>query len=279
MTIVKLDINTRIELNNGVKMPIFGFGTFRSKSGKETYNSVSHALNIGYRLIDTATRYGNEKDVGKAINDSGIPRDEIFVTTKLWNSDHGYNTALKAFDTSLKKLNLSYIDLYLIHWPVKGLRTDSWRALKELLKREQCRAIGVSNYTINHIKEIIENDAVIPAVNQVEFSPYTHQKELLDFLNSKNIKLEAYSPLTKGFKLKDPKLIEIGSKYSKTSAQILLRWALQKNIIVIVKSSHPYRIEENADVFNFQISSDDMLILDNFDENLRTGWDPTTMTF
>lgn len=274
-----ININTNVELNNGVKMPVFGFGTFRLASGEETYKSVSHALNIGYRLIDTATDYGNEIDVGKAINDSDIPRDEIFITTKLWNSDHGYNSALKAFDISLKRLNLSYIDLYLIHWPVQELRLDSWRALKEILKTEKCRAIGVSNYTIKHIKEIIDNNDIIPAVNQVEFSPYTYQKELLDFLNSKNIKLEAYSPLTKGLKLNDPKLVEIALKYSKTPAQILLRWALQKDIVVISKSSRPERIEENTDVFDFNITSDDIIILDNFDEDLRTGWDPTSMTF
>ncbi|MFX1575209.1 MAG: aldo/keto reductase [Promethearchaeota archaeon] len=273
-----ININTNIELTNGVKMPKFGFGTYRVAPGKETYNSVSHALKIGYRLIDTAAFYQNEIDVGKAIKDSGILRDEIFVTTKLWNSDHGYHSTLKAFDKSLKKLNFSYIDLYLIHWPVKDLRLDSWRALKEILKHEKCRAIGVSNYTIKHIKEIFDSDDLIPAVNQVEFSPYTYQKALLDFLKSKNIELEAYSPLTKGYKLNDPKLLEIASKYSKTSAQILLRWALQKDVIVISKSSHPERIEENSNVFDFNISSGDMSTLDNFDENLRTGWDPTSMS-
>ena len=274
-----ININTRIDLNNGVKMPLFGFGTFRSRPGEKTYRSVSHALNVGYRLIDTAALYGNEKDVGKAVKDSGIPRDEIFVTTKLWNSDHGYDPSLQAFDSSLRRLNLSYIDLFLIHWPVQGLRLDSWKALRELLKKEQCRAIGVSNYTDKHIKEITDNDDIYPSVNQVEFSPYTYQKELLEFLKTQNIKLEAYSPLTKGFKLRDPKLTKMASRYSKTSAQILLRWALQKDIIVIAKSSHIERIEENANVFNFQISADDMLILDSFNENLRTGWDPTSMTF
>jgi len=274
-----IKINTRIDLNNGIKMPLFGLGTYRSRPGKKTYESVSHALNIGYRLIDTAALYRNENDVGKAVKDSGIPRDEIFVTTKLWNSDHGYSSTLRAFSVSLKKLNLNYIDLYLIHWPVQGLRLESYRALAEILEKEQCRAIGVSNYTVEHIKEIIDSDYIIPAVNQVEFSPYTYQKELLGFLNSKNIKLEAYSPLTKGNKLEDPKLVEIASKYSKTPAQILIRWVLQKDIIVITKSSHPERIEENANVYNFHISSDDMHILDSFDENLRTGWDPTSMIF
>ena len=184
---LEININTNVELNNGVKMPVFGFGTFRSPPGDITYKSVSHALSIGYRLIDTAVLYENEEDVGKAINDSCIPRDEIFVTTKLWNADHGYDSALKAFNKSLKRLNLSYIDLYLIHWPVQDLRLESWRALKEILKTENCRATGVSNYAIQHINEIIDMDDILPSVNQVEFSPYLYQRDLLNHLNQ-NIK-------------------------------------------------------------------------------------------
>jgi diketogulonate reductase-like aldo/keto reductase len=270
----ELKIDTKVKLNNGVEMPVFGLGTYRT-SGKETKDVVLYALEIGYRLIDTARMYENEKEVGEAISQSGIPREELFVTTKLWNSDHGYERALKAFETSLKNLGLEYIDLYLIHWPVEGLRDDSWKALEKLLKEGKCRAIGVSNYMIRHLKELLKNSATIPAVNQVEFSPYLYLKDLLDFCVSHKIQLESYSPLTKGQKLDDPKLKSLASKYSKTPAQMLVRWALQKKVVVIPKSSKRERIKENTEVFDFSISSEDMKVLDSLNQNLHTSWDPT----
>jgi diketogulonate reductase-like aldo/keto reductase len=276
MMTTKMKIDTRVKLNNGVEMPIFGLGTYQARSGKETREAVAYALKIGYRLIDTAAMYGNEKDVGEAVKESGIPHQEIFVTTKLWNSDHGYDKALTAFEESRKKLGLDFVDLYLIHWPVEGLRKDSWRALETLLADGKCRAIGVSNYMTWHLDELLENSSTVPAVNQVEFSPYLYLKELLEYCRSHKIQLESYSPLTKAHKLADPELGKIAAEYSKTPAQILIRWALQKEVVVIPKSSKKERIKENAAVFDFAISDEDMRRLDSFDEDLRTSWDPST---
>ncbi|MDH4222862.1 MAG: aldo/keto reductase [candidate division Zixibacteria bacterium] len=271
-----LRIDSKVKLNNGVEMPVFGLGTYQTLA-KDTKDAVLYALEIGYRLIDTASMYENEKEVGGAIRKSGIPREDIFVTTKLWNSDHGYERALKAFEKSLKNLGSKYIDLYLIHWPVQGLRNDSWKALEKLLKDGKCRAIGVSNYMIQHLQELLKNSATAPAVNQVEFSPYLYLKDLLDFCNSQKIQLESYSPLTKGHKLNDPKLKSSASKYCRTPAQILIRWALQKGVVVIPKSSKKERIKENAEVFDFSITPEDMKVLDSFNQNLHTSWDPTTV--
>ena len=271
-----LKIDTKVKLNSGAEMPIFGLGTFQARSGKETRDAVLGALQIGYRHIDTASIYGNEEDVGAAIKESGIPREEVFVTTKLWNSDHGYDSAPAAFEGSRRRLGLSYVDLYLIHWPVQDLRNETWRALETLLEEEKCRAIGVSNYMTWHLEELLENSSTVPAVNQVEFSPYLYQKDLLKFCRKSNIQLEAYSPLTKGRKLDDPKLVALASKYSKSPAQILIRWALQHQMVVIPKSSVRERIVENAGVFDFGISTEDMRALDLFDQGLRTSWDPST---
>lgn len=271
-----INIDTKVRLNNGVEMPIFGLGTYQSRRGKETKEAVLAALEAGYRLIDTAAMYENEEDVGEAVRKSGIPREEIFVTTKLWNSDHGYDRTLVAFEDSRRKLGLPYVDLYLIHWPVEGLRNESWKALEKLLKEGKCRAIGVSNYMTWHLKELFRNSSTVPAVNQVEFSPYLYQKDLLKFCRKHDIQLEAYSPLTKGHKLNDPRLGDIGLKYSKSPAQILIRWALQKEVIVIPKSSRRERILENADVFDFAISAKDTKVLDSFNQDLRTSWDPST---
>lgn len=272
----EISIDTKVELNNGVEMPMFGLGTYLTRRGKETQEAILCALKAGYRLIDTAKIYGNEADVGEAVRESGIAREELFITTKLWNSDHGYDAAFAAFEKSLKALGLSYIDLYLIHWPVEGLRSETWKAMETLLKEGKCRAIGVSNYMTWHLEEVLNDSSIVPAVNQVEFNPYLYQKDLLEFCRAHDIQLEAYSPLTKGQKLKDPKLVEIATKYSKTPAQILIRWVLQKQVIAIPKSSEKDRILENADVFDFVISPEHMKSLDSFDEDLRTSWDPST---
>jgi len=272
----EIRIDTKVKLNNGVEMPIFGLGVYQVRRGRKTQEAVLNALKAGYRLIDTASMYENEEDVGEALRKSGIPREEVCITTKLWNSDHGYDPAIAAFEKSRKRLGLSYIDLYLIHWPVEGLRTESWRAFETLLKERKCRAIGVSNYMIWHLEELLNNSSTIPAVNQVEFSPYLYQKDLLEFCRAHDIQLEAYSPLTKGHMLRDPKLIAMASEYSKSPAQILIRWVLQHKIVVIPKSSRRERILENADVFAFTISPEDMGALDSFDEDLRTSWDPST---
>lgn len=268
-------IDTTTTLNNGIKMPIFGLGTYQLQPGRKTREAVLHALNAGYRLIDTAAFYQNEKDIGEAVRNSGIPREDIFITTKVWNSDHGFDAALAAFKKSLKRLGLAYLDLYLIHWPVPVLRNETWKALEVLLKTEECRCIGVSNYMIQHLKEL--QGSTIPAVNQVEFHPYLYLKDLLEFCHSHTIQVEAYSSLTKGRYLHDPALKTIASHYDKTPAQILICWGLQKGVIVIPKSSKKERIYENADVFDFTLSPKDMAVLDSFHANIHTSWDPTTV--
>ena len=274
---MQLTLQSRVKLNNGVEMPMLGLGVWQTAQGVETQRAVKSALDVGYRLIDTAKLYANERDVGIAVRESGIPREEVFVTTKLWNTDHGFESAIKAFNRSLHELGFDYVDLYLIHWPVAPLRGDSWRALVQISEEAKCRAIGVSNYTISHLEGVLRDSSIVPAVNQVEFSPFLYQEELMGFCRDHKIQVEAYSPLTKGVRLGDPKLRPFAAKYHKTSAQILIRWALQHNIVVIPKSSKPERILENGQVFDFEISSTDMKMLDSLGENYRTAWDPTNV--
>jgi diketogulonate reductase-like aldo/keto reductase len=263
-----MDINTKVTLNNEVNIPIIGLGVFQSPAGGVTKQAILDSLEAGYRHIDTARIYGNEVDVGKAVAESRLPREDIFVTTKLWNADQGYESTLDAFEISMGKMDLEYIDLYLMHWPVEGRRLESWTAMEELLAKGRCRSIGVSNFMVHHLDELLENAHVVPAVNQIEMSPYNylHRKETLDLCHSTGIVIEAYSPLTKVKKLKDPRLFNIASKYGKTTAQLLIRWALEKQYD---------RIIENANVFDFNISEEDMDTLDTFNEDLVTGWDPT----
>jgi diketogulonate reductase-like aldo/keto reductase len=272
-----LTIESTVTLNTGLNMPLFGLGTYQAH-GREVEKAVKAALDEGYRLIDTAAMYGNEEEVGKAIRESGIAREDIFVTTKLWNSDHGYENALNAFEKSLNRLDIGYIDLFLIHWPVEGLRADTWRAFEELYESKQLRAIGVSNYLIHHLKDLLQIAQVPPAVDQVEFSPFLYQKELLEFCHKNDIRLEAYSPLTKGRKLDDPELRTIAEKYDKSVAQLLIRWSLQHDIITIPKSSRAERIQENARVFDFEISDEDMKKMDSMNEDLHTAWNPSSVS-
>lgn len=267
---MELSLHSRTTLNNGVKMPHLGLGVYQAPIGEKTLRSVRYALKVGYRLIDTASLYGNEGDVGRVVQESEIPREEIFVTTKVWNTDQGYETTLRACETSLRRLGLSYIDLYLIHWPVEGMGKDTWRAMVQLLRSGKARAIGVSNYDIFQLQEVLENFDVAPSVNQVEFHPFLYQEQLLQFCNDNNIQLEAYSPLTRGNKLKHPSLRSLEQKYSKTSAQILIRWSLQHNLVVIPKSIHENRIKENSQVFDFRIDEGDMKLLDSLNEDFHT---------
>lgn len=270
-----LALNSTTKLNSGVEMPVLGLGVYQIPAGRATEEAVKFALKIGYRHVDTAKLYGNEESVGKAIRESGLPRDQVFVTTKLWNSDHGYEAAIRAGEASLKRLGLGHIDLYLIHWPVQGLRDDSWRALVELKRRGVCRSIGVSNYTVKHLQELLADSDHIPDVNQVEFNPFLYQEELLSFCNENKIQLEAYSPLTRGYKLRHPVVVEVARRYSKSPAQVMIRWGLQHGLVVIPKSSRPERIRENSEVFDFEITAADMRKLDALGEDLRTDWDPT----
>ena len=244
----------------------------RGRIGVET---VKYALKVGYRLIDTASLYENEREVGKGVRESGVPRKDVFVTTKLWNSDHGYDRAVQACDRSLRLLGLEYIDLYLIHWPVTGARKETWDALVTLQREGKCRSIGVSNYTTRHLSELASTSSVLPSVNQVEFNPFLYQRDLLEFCKEKNIAVEAYRPLARASRLSHPVLLEIAQRYTRTPAQIMIRWSLQHGLIVIPKSVKQERITENSRVFDFTISGDDMKRLDELNEGLRTDWDPT----
>ena len=232
--------------------------------------AVRYALKIGYRHIDTAWLYGNEADVGRAVRESGIRREEIFITTKVWNSDQGYDSTLTACERSLRRLGLSYVDLYLIHWPVQGKSKDTWKAMIQLLKDGKARSIGVSNYEIFDIQDILQNFDTVPSVNQVEFHPFLYQEQLLQFCENNQIQLEAYSPLTRGEKLKHATILSIAQKYDKTAAQILIRWGLQHDLVVIPKSIHEKRIKENSEVFDFQLEEQDMKLLNSLNEDLRT---------
>jgi diketogulonate reductase-like aldo/keto reductase len=274
---MSLHIKSFKELNNDIKIPLFGLGTYLNDNGRQAIDLILYAFGIGYRHIDTAAMYENEKEVGQAVRESGIPREDIFVTTKLWNSDHGYDKTIKAFHRSLERSGLDYIDLYLIHWPVENLRLESWKALEKLYNEGLCKSIGVSNYMERHLEELQNNSSVIPAVNQVEFSPFLYLKKLQNYCESKGIALESYSPLTKGYKLKDSNLIDIARSYDKSTSQILIRWCLQKGVIVIPKSSQKEHIKENADVFDFDISETDMVKLDNLNKNYHSTWDPTNV--
>ncbi len=270
-----MDLTSAIALKPGVEIPRLGLGVFRAGAGVPTQNAVKWALEVGYRHIDTASVYGNEADVGAAIRESGIPREQIFVTTKLWNADQGYDETLRAFDRSLERLGLPWVDLYLMHWPVPELRLHSWRAMETLLKDGRCKAIGVSNFTEAHLEELLQHAKVPPAVNQLELSPFLQQRELVHRCRELGIVVEAYSPLTRGQRLGDRRLRTIADAVQRTPAQVLIRWAIQKDFVVLPKSATRARIVENAQVFDFRLDADMMARLDALDENLRVAWDPT----
>jgi len=266
-------------LHNGVQMPWVGLGVYKVKEGEEVKNAVRTALEIGYRHIDTAAFYENEEGVGQAIRESGIPREQVFVTTKVWNTDQGYETTLKAFDTSLKKLGFDYVDLYLVHWPVKGKYKETYKALEKLYKDGYVRAIGVSNFQIHHLQDVLADCEIKPMVNQVEYHPRLTQKELHAFCRENGIQLEAWSPLMRGEILNEPTIVEIGKKYGKTPAQVVLRWDLQNGVVTIPKSVTPTRIKENADLFDFSLTDEEMKQIDALNLNKRIGADPDNFNF
>jgi 2,5-diketo-D-gluconate reductase A len=264
-------------LNNGVTMPQLGFGVFQV-STEDTYDAVAEALRVGYRSIDTAAAYGNEEPVGRAVADSGIARDELFVTTKLWNTDQGYDEALRAFDASAARLGLDRVDLYLVHWPApkQDRYVASWRALAELHAAGRIRAIGVSNFQPAHVERVVEATGVVPAVNQVELHPWLQQAELRRFHAEHGIVTEAWSPLAQGALLADPVVTSIADKHGRTPAQVVLRWHVQLDNVVIPKSVTPSRIAENFAVFDFELDGDDMDRIAGLDRGERTGPDPDT---
>ena len=267
-------ISDTTTLANGVKMPWLGFGVYKVEEGEEVERSVKTAIETGYRSIDTAALYGNEVGVGKAIEESGISRDDLFITTKVWNDRQGYDETLKAFEESRKKLDLDTVDLYLVHWPVSGKYKDTWKALEKLYKDGSVRAIGVCNFNIHHLEDLMADCEVNPMVNQVEFHPRLTQKELLEFCKDHNIQLEAWGPLMRARILDHPTLVELAEKHAKTPAQIVLRWELELGVVTIPKSVHEKRIKENADIFDFELSSDDIAKIDELNKNERTGPDP-----
>lgn len=274
-----MTINTTTTLNNNVEMPLFGLGVFKSQDGDEVINAINWALEAGYRLIDTAAIYGNEVGVGDAIRNSSVPRDEIFVTTKVWNSAQREGRVLEAFDESLAKLGLDYVDLYLVHWPVKGKYKETWKQLESLVKTDRVRAIGVSNFLPHHLDDLMQDAEIVPAVNQVEFHPRLQQPELIAACRNYGILPQAWSPIMKGRVLDVPELVEIGNQYGKSAVQVTLKWMLQCNISTIPKSVKEARIQANSDLFDFTLTDDEIAQINQLDTGERIGPNPDTFTF
>ncbi len=272
-----LSFSSRVRTNQGLELPWLGLGVFQSAPGAATQDAVASALRMGYRLIDTAAMYGNERDVGEAVRASSVPREEVVVTTKLWYTDHGYESARAAARASADRLDLGPIDLYLIHWPRANTpedRLESWRALEDLKAEGLCRAIGVSNYSVRHLEELRRRSRLVPAVNQVEFHPFVFDPKLLGYCEERGIQLEAYSPLTRGRRLADPTVRAIANAHDRTPAQVLVRWGLHHGVVEIPKSVHAERIRENAGALDFSLSPEEIARLDALGPEGRLGTDP-----
>lgn len=268
-----------VKLRNGLKMPYLGLGVFKSLDGDEVINAVKFALLTGYRLIDTAMIYKNEAGVGKAILESHIPREEIFVTSKVWNDDQGYDSTIKAYEKSLNMLNLDYLDLYLIHWPVKDKYNETWQAMVDLYNQGKIKAIGVSNFLQFQLEDLIDKSDFVPMVNQMEFHPQLIQPELLEYCKNLNIQYEAWSPLMQGkiFELKE--INDIANKYDRSPAQIILRWNLQMGVVTIPKSVNPDRIKSNSEIFDFSLTDSEVAKINSLDIGKRIGPDPADFNF
>jgi diketogulonate reductase-like aldo/keto reductase len=274
MTQVAKHLQDTATLNNGVKMPWFGLGVYKVADGDEVINAVRAAIETGYRSIDTAAFYQNERGVGLAVKKSGVPREELFITTKVWNDDQGFEQTLKAFDKSMELLDLEYLDLYLVHWPVKGKFKETWKALEKLYRDGRVRAIGVCNFKEHHLQELLADAEIVPAVNQVELHPRLTQQPLREFCQKHNIQVEAWAPIMRGQLGDNPVLLKIAAKYGKTPAQVILRWDIQHGIVTIPKSVRPERIKENADIFDFELTAEEMAEIDALNRDERTGPDP-----
>ncbi|UIO41391.1 aldo/keto reductase [Brevibacillus brevis] len=270
-------------LYNGVKMPWMGLGVFKVEEGQELELAVKNAIKHGYRSIDTAAIYNNEEGVGRGIRaglqEAGLTREDLFVTSKVWNADLGYESTLQAYETSLKKLGLEYLDLYLIHWPVEGKFKEAWRALETLYKKGLVKAIGVSNFHVHHLEELLKDAEIKPMINQVEFHPRLSQDELRAYCKEQGIQFEAWSPLMQGQLLDNPVLKGIAEKYGKSIAQVIIRWDLQNGVVTIPKSTKEHRIVENASVFDFELTKEDMEMIHSLNQNHRVGPDPDNFDF
>jgi methylglyoxal/glyoxal reductase len=272
-------IHDRAVLHNGVQMPWIGLGVYKAEDGDEVIQSIKWAIDAGYRSIDTASLYNNEAGVGQAIAESDVPREDLFITTKVWNTDQGYEEALSAFDASLELLGLDYVDLYLVHWPVPGKYKETWRALEKIYEDGRAKAIGVSNFKKHHLEDLIADAKIKPMVNQVEYHPRLTQEDLLTYCKQQGIQLEAWRPLLKGEIFEEPTLLELADKYNKTVAQIILRWDIQNGVVTIPKSVTKHRIEENIDIYNFKLTNEDMTRISALNQDKRNGADPDDPEF
>ena len=272
-----LHIRSHITLQDSHRMPLLGLGVWEVRSGRETFQATLRAFKTGYRHVDTAQMYGNEKDVGDAFRASGLKREEVFLTSKLSNSEHDYDAALRAFDNSLKKMRLEFVDLFLIHWPSRGSNLQSWRALERIRQEGRSRSIGVSNFAPKHLSELLEKGNVRPVVNQIELNPFLQQQTIVSFCHQEKIHLTGYCPLARGHRFNEPGLRRIAEETKKSAAQVMIRWALQRGQTVIPKSVRPQRIEENADVFDFNLSPPQMEILNGLDQGFRICPDPLNL--
>jgi diketogulonate reductase-like aldo/keto reductase len=272
-------INDTTTLHNGIQMPWLGLGVLHIPEGEAVENAVRWALESGYRHIDTAAVYGNEVGVGRAIKQSDVTREEIFVTTKVWNNDQGYDNTLIAFEASLKRLDMEYVDLYLVHWPVKDKFKNTWRALETIYDSGRAKAIGVSNFLVHHLENLLQGARIVPMVDQVEFHPYLQQPDLQMFCRKHQIQLEAWRPIMQGRVMQVAELVELGHKYGKTPVHITLRWMLQRGIVTIPKSVQQHRIQTNADIFDFDIEPEDLTLIDDLDRSERLGADPDNFHF
>lgn len=273
------NLQSTTTLANGVKMPWLGLGVYKVEDGQEVVDSVKYAIKAGYKSIDTAKIYENEEGVGQGIKESGVSREELFVTSKVWNADQGYDTTIQAFETSLNKLGLEYLDLYLIHWPVEGKYKDTWKALEKLYKDGKIRAIGVSNFQVHHLEDLIADAEVKPMVNQIEFHPLLTQTEVREYCKKQEIQVEAWSPLAQGELLDNEVLTQIAEKHGKSTAQVILRWDLQNEVVTIPKSTKEHRIIQNADVFDFELNAEEVEKINALNQNHRVGPDPDNFDF